>query len=105
MAVYVVQQDGGQGVVRMTGDLIASAVPGLQAELKALLGGGVRELVFDLGGAAMLDSTGIGLLIAAANSTSLCAGRIEVINVSADISKLLQSMRLTDRLNVKGRKN
>ena len=105
MAAYVLQKEGSQGVVRMTGDLTASAVPALQAELKALLGDGVRELVFDLGRAAMLDSTGIGLLIAAANSTNARAGHIEVINVSADISKLLQSMRLTDRLNVKGRKN
>jgi anti-anti-sigma regulatory factor len=51
----------------------------------------------------MLDSSGIGLLIAAANTAARRGGRVSVTNVSADILRLLQMMRLIDRLNATGR--
>jgi anti-anti-sigma factor len=61
------------------------------------------EVVFDLGQAAMLDSSGIGLLIAAYNTVSRRQGRLHVVNVSGDVFQLLQTMRLVSRLNVVGR--
>jgi anti-anti-sigma regulatory factor len=51
----------------------------------------------------MLDSTGIGLLIAARNSIAAKGGTLRVQAVSQDIFKLLQNMRLVSRLNVSGR--
>ena len=62
-----------------------------------------RNLVIDLANAKMLDSSGMGLLIAAANSLAQMGGKVRVTNVSPDIFRLLQSMRLTLRLNVSGR--
>ena len=87
----------------MQGDLIASDVPDLQAALKQQLQRGVDEIVFDLAATVMLDSSGIGLLIATCNTMTRQQGRIRVINVSPDILQLLQSMRLTGRLNVTGK--
>lgn len=89
--------------VALGGDLTASGVPALQAELKQHLTEATQELVFDLAHTTMLDSSGIGLLIAAANSLSRRNGRLRVINASADILQLFQSMRLVSRLNVTGR--
>jgi serine/threonine-protein kinase RsbW len=100
MAAYIVEQNDRQGSVRLEGDLTANLVPELQLELKELLSKGARELVFDLASTAMLDSTGMGLLIATANSLAPNGGRIRVTNVRPDIYRLLQSMRLTARLNV-----
>ena len=51
----------------------------------------------------MLDSSGMGLLIAAANSLAHSGGKLRVTNVCPDIFRLLQSMRLTARLNVSGK--
>ena len=51
----------------------------------------------------MLDSSGIGLLIAAHNSLARKEGRVRVVNASADVFRLLQSMRLVGRLNVQAR--
>jgi len=85
--------------------LTAALVPELQAALKEMLSKGARELVFDLGSTAMLDSSGMGLLIAAANSLTPNGGKVRVTNVSTDIFRLLQSMRLTARLNVSARAN
>jgi serine/threonine-protein kinase RsbW len=103
MAAYVCEQKDGLGSVRLTGDLTAVLVPELQAGLKKLLESGASDLVFDLSSTAMLDSSGMGLLIAAANSVAGSGGKVRVTNVSPDIFRLLQSMRLVARLNVSGR--
>ena len=100
---YVIEQEDRQGRVRLTGDLTAVLVPELQAGLRDALSQGAQELVFDLGSVKMLDSSGIGLLIAAANSLVRNGGKVQVTNVCPDIFRLLQSMRLTARLNVSGR--
>jgi len=103
MAAYVLKQKEQQGLVRLKGDLTAIVVPDLQADLKEMLSKGARELEFDLSSTAMLDSSGMGLLIAAANSLAPQGGAIRVTNVAPDIFRLLQSMRLTARLNVSAR--
>ena len=104
MTTYSLQHTGNRSCsVILAGDLTASSVPGLQAELKQQLVSGTDELVFDLAATAILDSSGIGLLIAAANSLGRQSGRVRVLNASPEICQLLQSMRLTHRLNVSGR--
>lgn len=100
MAAYVIEQKDQQGLVKLMGDLTALLVPDLQAGLKEMLNNGTRDLVFDLTCTTMLDSSGMGLLIAAANSLSPKGGKVQVTNVCPDIFRLLQSMRLTGRLNV-----
>jgi serine/threonine-protein kinase RsbW len=103
MAAFVIEQNDQQGSIRLTGDLTAVLVPDLQAGLKEVLNKGARDLTFDLAGTTMLDSSGMGLLIAAANTLASKGGKIRVTNVSPDIFRLLQSMRLTARLNVSAR--
>ena len=103
MASFVIDHKDLQGSVQLMGDLTAVLVPDLQAGLKQVLQKGVRNLVFDLTSTRMLDSSGMGLLIAAANSLAAIGGKVRVTNVSPDIFRLLQSMRLTLRLNVSGR--
>lgn len=102
MVPYVVEQNQNQSLVRFSGDLTAGLVPDLQNELKSALGAGTTDLVFDLENSVMLDSSGMGLLIAAANSLGRIGGHMSVINVSPDILRLLQSMRLATRLNATG---
>jgi serine/threonine-protein kinase RsbW len=103
MANYVIEHNDRQGSVRLTGDLTAAMIPDLQAGLKEMLKKGASELVFDLASTRMLDSSGMGLLIAAANSMAPSGGKVRVTNVCPDIFRLLESMRLTARLNVSGR--
>jgi len=102
MAQYIIESQDKLSRVIMEGDLTASLVPDLQPRLKQELTRGIQEVVFDLGKTAMLDSSGIGVLIATYNSLNRQGGRVSVINVSPDIQKLLQSMRLATRLNVTG---
>jgi anti-anti-sigma factor len=103
MAGYTIERKEKQCRVVLQGDLTAPLIPDLQAALKIQLEQGVDETVFDLGKTPMLDSSGIGLLIATCNSLTRNHGRMRVLNVSPDILRLLQSMRLVTRLNVSGR--
>jgi anti-anti-sigma factor len=100
MDAYVIEQTDHHASVTLTGDLTAIVARDLQAGLKQLLQTGMRELVVDLGNTKMIDSSGMGLLIAASNSLKPSGGHIHVTNVCPDIFRLLQSMRLTARLNV-----
>ena len=103
MAGYTIERKESQCWVMLQGDLTAPLIPDLQAALKKNLEEGVHEAVFDLGNTAMLDSSGIGLLIAACNSLAKSQGKVRVLHVSPDILRLLQSMRLVTRLNASGR--
>lgn len=75
-------------------DIVASQVPALRSELKTIMTEGVADLVMDLSQTRMLDSTGIGLIVAAHNSLGKYGGSIRLIHVSEEISSLLRSMRL-----------
>jgi anti-anti-sigma factor len=98
MTDFEITHNGRQARVMLREKLTAADIPALQPALKQEINAGVREIVFDLSKMVSLDSTGIGLLIAVYNSIEAMQGIIRLINVSPDILKLLQGMRLVDRL-------
>ncbi len=85
--------------VTLGAHLTASLVPELRTGIKAEIDTGGRQVIFDMSAVESLDSTGIGLLIAVSNSLALMDGKTRLVNVSSNILRLLQSMRLADRLN------
>jgi anti-anti-sigma factor len=99
MPEFNLVRNGNEAVLKLGEKLTALDVPELQAELKRGIGDGIREIVFDLSATTTLDSTAIGLLIAANNSLAAKQGRIRLVNVSPNLINLLQSMRLAERLN------
>lgn len=103
MAEFTLEKRDHCLALTLGGDLTANAVPRLQAALREAITPDVSEVAVDLAQTAMLDSSGIGLLIATGNSLSRRGGTIRVTHASPDILQLLQSMRLTGRLNVSGR--
>ena len=68
MAGYTIERKEEQCLVVMRGDLTAPLIPDLQAALKNNVQQGANEVVFDLANTVMLDSSGIGLLVATCNS-------------------------------------
>jgi len=80
----------------------ASLVPELQARLKELLNHGAKEL----GSTWRVPRCWIqvhGLTDRGGQQRGYNGGKVRVTNVSPDIFRLLQSMRLVARLNVSGR--
>jgi len=99
MADFEISRDGARSMITLGEKLTAAQVPALQAALKHEIDDGVSAIVFNLARTAILDSSGIGLLIAASNSLAAVQGSISLVEVSTNILKLLQSMRLVDRLH------
>ncbi|MCX6593470.1 MAG: ATP-binding protein [Acidobacteria bacterium] len=89
-------------VLRPTGDVVASAVPGLRAEMRDLVQAGTKQLIVDLRNVHMVDSAGLGLLIAAHNSLKKIGGEMSVIQASADILELLTTLRMNQHFSIQG---
>ena len=89
-----------KAVLQAGGDLVSTTVPGLRPILRELLQEGIRELVLDLGQTTMVDSSGIGLLIAAHNSLAKAGGTLTVVHASPEIRELLTSIRLNQHFTV-----
>lgn len=83
-------------------DVVAAWVPEYRSKMRGAVADGVRELVLDLTNVQMVDSTGIGLLIAAHNSLRKLGGHLAVIHASEEILNLFQSMRIHQHFSVSG---
>lgn len=103
MKALEIKVDEDKVSVLLEGDLTASVAPELKAALGEALGSGALRVEFDLGKTTIIDSTGIGLLIATYNSVTSKGGSVQVVKASEDIFRLLQSMRLEKRLGVSKR--
>lgn len=84
------------------GDITASSAPLIRTELKNLIADGVRDLVIDLVNTHVIDSTGIGLLVATHNSIQRLNGKLSLKNVSKDLMDLLKAFRLDKHFNISG---
>jgi anti-anti-sigma factor len=103
MAFFTVQKNGPKSVVLLEGDLTITQVNDLRAAVTGEIGAGANEVVFDIARTRLLDSSGIGLLIAAGNTMAKKSGIVRVINAAPELVRLFQSMRLVSRLNVSQR--
>jgi anti-sigma B factor antagonist len=81
-------------------DLVSTMVPGFKQELSTVLAESPAELRLDLTGTALMDSIGIGVVIAAHNSMKKKGGKLVVANASENIIKLFKSMRLDQHLTL-----
>jgi len=87
-------KDGSSVTIKPGYDIVASRVDELKTELKAIIEGGIVKLTVDFSETTMIDSMGIGILIATYNSLKKKNAQMELINVSAEIASLLKNMRL-----------
>lgn len=89
-----IEKRTGQVIVRPGRDIVASMANTFRAELHALVQESPGELIIDLASVSMVDSVGIGVLIATHNSLSKAGGVLKIINVSKEIYRLFSTMRL-----------
>lgn len=93
-------RDGSTVTITPGQDLVSTMVPGFKQELSAVLAESPAELRLDLTGTALMDSIGIGVVIAAHNSMKKKGGKLVVANASDNIVKLFKSMRLDQHLTL-----
>ncbi|MBS1825944.1 MAG: STAS domain-containing protein [Acidobacteria bacterium] len=93
-------EDG--AIVQPAGDVTATSAPELRSALKGVIAGGARAVTVDFSNVQMLDSAGIGLLIATHNSLAKVSGKLSVVRASAEIMDLFQMMRIHQHFSVSG---
>lgn len=98
MSDVVKSQDA--ATLRPGRDLVASSVEDVRADLSALVEEGIVSLTIDLDGVKMVDSLGMGLLVATHNSLRGKGGHLRLVNVAARIHDILSVMRLTRHFEV-----
>ena len=86
-------------IAKIDQDLVATVVPELKQELQGLVDQG-EDLAVDLQAVNIIDSKGIGLLIATHNSLQENNKSLEVLNPSEDVLNLFKSMRLDKHFSI-----
>ena len=100
MTDRTISREGTQAVVTLGENLVASNVLEVRNELRNLLQEGVVAVVIDMVHVEMLDSSGIGCLVAAHNSLSKKGGSLMIFNASPNIYELFKSMRLDRHFSI-----
>ncbi|MBU1169204.1 MAG: STAS domain-containing protein [Proteobacteria bacterium] len=96
----IINKDGNQVTVKPGRDVVASMANEFRAELNSQIQESPSELVIDLSGVEMVDSVGIGVIIATHNSLDQKGGKLKVINIAEDIYGLFSTMRLDRHFTV-----
>lgn len=98
-----IRREGDAAIVAPHGDIVASGMPELRPALRDLVREGRRQVTVDLEETKMIDSTGLGLLLAAFNSLRQAQGTLTIVNASPEIIELLRTMRIHQHFEVRGK--
>ncbi len=85
--------------IKQSKDIVESMVNNFKNKLLKLIEQGVTDLTIDAKGVKLIDSTGMGLLVAASNSLEQAGGQLSVINLEEHIYSLIQMMGIDKNLN------
>ncbi len=94
--------EAGQTIIRPGTDVVASMAEGFKNDLLSAINSSDGIIVIDLEGVEMVDSVGIGVIIASHNSLSQAERELKVINVTKDVYSLFTTMRLNRRFTIEG---
>ena len=81
-------------------DIVESMVEDFKNKLVKTINRDIKELVIDFKNIKTIDSTGLGLLIAARNSLDKTGGQLSLKNTPENIYSLLQIMGLDGYFNI-----
>ncbi|MBW1898213.1 MAG: STAS domain-containing protein [Deltaproteobacteria bacterium] len=98
-----ISKNGDQLVVKPGADVVASMANEFRSQLHELIQESPKILVIDLNGVKMVDSVGIGVIIATHNSLNKIDGELRVTNVADDIFTLFSTMRLDHHFTIEKR--
>ena len=93
-------KDGDQATIKPGIDVVASMAEDFKNELLSAINDSKEDFIIDLEGVEMVDSVGIGVIIAAHNTLSQADRDLKVINVIKDVYGLFTTMRLNRRFSV-----
>ena len=68
--------------------------------MKGILGGGTRKIVLDLAGIRMMDSSGLGELVAARKAATAVGAAIRLLHVGGEVLRILDLARVSSAFEV-----
>jgi anti-sigma B factor antagonist len=77
----------GRRLIAVHGELDLFTTPELRTRINDLIDEGTRELIVDLSETAFVDSTGLGVLLAAMKRLRSCDGELVIIDSSSNVLK------------------
>ncbi|MCP3943420.1 MAG: STAS domain-containing protein [Desulfobacteraceae bacterium] len=95
-------KEADQTIIRPGVDVVASMAETFKEELLSAINSSDGVIVIDLDGVQMVDSVGIGVILAAHNTLNQADRKLKVINVTKDVYGLFTTMRLNRRFTVEG---
>jgi anti-anti-sigma factor len=75
-------------------DIVASMAENFRSELQKIIEDEQKDIIIDMDGVEMVDSVGIGVIIATHNTLGKIDKKLKVINILKDIHTLFTTMRL-----------
>lgn len=92
-----IRTDGSVSVLELNGDLDVGGAPAVQAALQQIMDEGGRFIVVDLADVPFMDSSGLGVFVAAYRRIKAQEGQMALVNTTPALRKVFQLTR-TDRL-------
>ncbi len=87
-------------VITPDSDIVGTATHDLKKEFSNIIKEGQVQIKLDLKNVTMIDSLGIGVLVATRNSLRQSDGEFSIINLSPDLTQLFSNMRIIEFLNI-----
>ncbi len=89
-------------IVKPGRNIVASMAGEFREELQQLVQEGPEEIIIDMSGIEMVDSVGIGVMIAVHNSLTKHGGKLRIKNADDNILSLFSTMRLDRHFAIEG---
>ncbi len=95
-----IRREGDKVFINPGQDVVTPLIKDFQRELQEIVAEKPAELVIDLEGVGMLDSTGLGLFIAVYNSLKQHQGTVTIINATGNVLDVLLMTQLNRIFNI-----
>lgn len=86
-------QDAGAVTVKLSGSLDTATAPELEKQLAPVLGGGVKDLVFDLAGLKFISSAGLRVFSSARKTLKERGGQVSFVHMQPQIQEVFEIMK------------
>ncbi|OQX62839.1 MAG: anti-anti-sigma factor [Desulfococcus sp. 4484_241] len=94
---------GNEIIVKPGRNIVASMADEFRAELHELVRENPGIITIDMDGVEMVDSVGIGVMIAVHNSLIKSEGALKVVNANKNLFNLFKTMRLDRHFTIEGK--
>jgi anti-anti-sigma factor len=96
-----IRLDGARASIVLEGDLDAARVANLRSQFGVVQEDGAAEVIVDFRNVRYMCSAGLGLLVEMHNAATRDGGAFSVVNLNADVEKLLSDTKLLEILRGK----